>query len=228
MDTKKLSSALAVLAGIAVLAGCGPDPVKSMTSAPSGSAPAQAPFVPKADAGIRREPADPAALIAEANKMPVVVRDDPFALRGEEIAFDRSQLAASFVEGAGWYTYIADERVERQETFQVEEQPARRLAGILVGETITALIDMGDGQPLQTIRPGQEIRSGNTTWIVQSIDEEKAILRRKEGNIRPKYVVVRLEDSATMSNPTPTGGGSTNPRGGGGGNGGGGRANDRD
>jgi hypothetical protein len=102
------------------------------------------------------------------------------------------------------------------------------LAGILIGETITALIDMGDNSGLQTIRPGQEIRSGNTTWVVQSIDEEKAILRRKEGNIRPKYVVVRLEDSASAANPAPTGGGSANPRGGGGGGGAGGRANDRD
>lgn len=224
----KLSTPILALAGLVVLSGCGPDPVKSMTSAPSGSAPAQAPFVPKAEAGIRREPADPAALIAEASKMPVVVRDDPFALRGEEIRWDRAQLAASLTEEGGWYANIAEEREEKQETFQVESQPPRRLAGILIGETITALIDMGDGQPLQTIRPGQEIRSGNTTWIVQSIDEEKAVLRRKEGNIRPKYVVVRLEDSASINNPSPTGGGSTNPRGGGGGSGAGGRANDRD
>jgi hypothetical protein len=228
MDTKKFLSAFATLAGIAVLSGCGPDPVVSMTSAPKGTAPAQAPFVPKAEAGIRREPSDPAALIAEANKMPVVVRDDPFALRGDEIRFDREQLAASFVDDGGWYANIAEERVERQETFQVEPQPTRRLAGILIGETITALIDMGDNSGLQTIRPGQEIRSGNTTWVVQSIDEEKAILRRKEGNIRPKYVVVRLEDSASAANPAPTGGGSANPRGGGGGGGAGGRANDRD
>lgn len=226
--TKKLSISIFALAGIAVLSGCGPDPVKSMTSAPSGNAPAQAPFVPKAEAGIRREPADPAALITEANKMPVLVRDDPFALRGEEIRYDKAQLAASLVEEGGWYSNIAEVREEKQETFQVEAQPPRRLAGVLIGETITALIDMGDGQPLQTIRPGQEIRSGNTTWVVQSIDEEKAILRRKEGNVRPKYVVVRLEDSATMGSGAPTGGGSANPRGGGGGSGAGGRANDRD
>ena len=131
----------------------------------------------------------------------------------------------------GWYPNIAEEPVEATTTLELEPQPPRRLAGILVGESITALIDMGDGTGLQPIRPGQEIKSGSTTWIVQSIDEEKAILRRVGDDKRPKYVVVRLEDSATMTT-TPTGGGTGgaggNRRGGGAGDGGGGRGAEAD
>jgi hypothetical protein len=194
-------------AGLAVvLIGCGPDPVASARSAPAGSAPTLEPFVPKAEAGIRREPADPTALIEDAKGREYGVRGNPFALHADEVAFDRSQRVASLVEGQNWYNFIAVEPTEtRQETFEVEAQPARRLAGILIGETITALIDMGDGKPLQTIRPGQKLEG--TEWVVQSIDEEKAILRREGSNKRPKFVVVRLEDSATMSQGGTPGGG---------------------
>lgn len=219
------------LAGAAVLTGCGPDPVKSLTEAPPGTAAAQQPFVPKADAGVRREPGDSKTLVVQASKQTFNVRSDPFAMSGRDVAYDRSQFAAAMTASMGWYPNIADERVEVQETFEYEPQPPRRLAGILVGETISALIDMGDGTGLQTIRPGQEIKSGDTTWIVQSIDEEKAILRRATGNKRPKYVVVRLEDSGTMSAPAGgSQGGNTGGAQGGGnratGGGGGGGARD--
>lgn len=233
METKRMRwiQSLACLAGLAVLAGCGPDPVKSISEAPSGKAAAQEPFVPKAEAGVRREPGDPAALIKEASAQQFVVRADPFSLRPNEISYDRSQFAASMNASMGWYPNIAEEPVEATPTLDLEPQPPRRLAGILVGESITALIDMGDGSGLQPIRPGQEIKSGSTTWVVQSIDEEKAILRRVGDDKRPKYVVVRLEDSATMTT-TPTGGGTGggggNRRGGGAGDGGGGRGAEAD
>jgi len=42
------------------------------------------------------------------------------------------------------------------------------------------------------IRPGMSIPG--TQWVVQSIDEEKAIMRRNtKENVQPKLVVVRLE-----------------------------------
>jgi bifunctional DNA-binding transcriptional regulator/antitoxin component of YhaV-PrlF toxin-antitoxin module len=70
----------------------------------------------------------------------------------------------------------------------IEPQPFRRLAGIMVGDSVLAIIDMGDGN-LQIVRPGQQIPG--TEWTVASIDEEKAVLRRS-GNKKPKEVVVPL------------------------------------
>jgi hypothetical protein len=87
-----------------------------------------------------------------------------------------------------------------------EPQPYRRLAGVIVGDSVLALIDMGDGQ-LKLIRPGQDIDG----WHVESIDSDKAILTRG-GNRLPHQVVVRLES------PLP---GSIGGRGGAGGGAGG-------
>ncbi len=217
MRTLSLKLTFGIFAASVVLAGCGPDPVASMGSAQAGTAPTLTPFKPVAQAGIKVDPADPTVLIEAGKAQAVAVRGNPFSLRSEETAFDRSQAVASLVEGQGWYPFVAIERAEPgQETFVMEPQPPRRLAGVLIGETITALIDMGDGRGLQTIRPGQTIEG--TNWVVQSIDEEKAILRREGSNTRPKYVVVRLEDAATMGSGSggaapATGGGNT--RGGG-------------
>ncbi len=215
---KLVKRTVVALAFGVVLTGCGPDPVASLTSAPSGSAATLTPFVPQADAGIRREPGEPTELITKAKAQAFSVRANPFALRGDEIAFDRSQAVASLTEGQGWYAFIAEEKKEATtETIEFEPQPSRRLAGILIGETVAALIDMGDGKGLQTIRPGQLIGGAeNKDWIVQSVDEEKAVLRRNGSNKRPQFVVVRLEDSSTMgSGGAPAGSTGTTPGGGG-------------
>jgi hypothetical protein len=79
-----------------------------------------------------------------------------------------------------------------------EPQPYRRLAGVVVGDSVLALIDMGDGT-LRVIRPGETIEG--TEWRVASIDSDKAILRRS-GNRTPRQVIVRLE-----SPPAGIGGG---------------------
>lgn len=187
---------------MAAIVGCGPDPTQPIASTPA-PAPQDAAFVPEAEAGIRLAPGDPAELLADAGKYSFTVRQDPFALRATEVAFDRSQFAARLLDTGGFYPQIAEEPEPPVETFEVEPQPTRRLAGIILGESITALIDMGNGQ-LILIRPGQRIEG--TEWVVQSIDEEKAILRREGSTKRPKYVVVRLQpdDGSTVTN---TGGG---------------------
>lgn len=211
MNRKSSFTWLAAIALGAVVTGCGPDPVASASDLPSGTAPAQAPFTPNADAGIKVEPGDPVELLKVAQLSSVPARPNPFSLRSKEVAFDRSQFAAGALANlGGWYQTIAEEPVPVEQVAPEEPQPPRRLAGILIGETITALIDMGDGGPLQVIHPGQELKVGATTWIVQSIDEEKAVLRRANGNARPKYVVVRLEDSSSMGGG---GGGGGNPGG---------------
>lgn len=116
-------------------------------------------------------------------------RNDPFALLAEEAAFERTQSSERILSQSGGFRFDYEEPV-RNDVVEVQEpQPYRRLAGVIVGESVLALIDMGDGR-LEIIRPGQRIP--NSEWTVVSIDEEKAVLRRP-GNRLPRQIIVRLE-----------------------------------
>jgi hypothetical protein len=129
-------------------------------------------------------------------------RNDPFALLREERAFDVSQSSERLLGEGGGFTFDYEPPVPRDDDAVIQEpQPYRRLAGVIVGESVLALIDMGDGR-LEIIRPGQRIP--NSEWTVVSIDEEKAVLRRG-GNRLPRQIVVRLE--SPPFNPNQGGGG---------------------
>ena len=157
-------------------------------------------------------------------------RPDPFALTVPEQKFDKSQFANRLFDTQRFgqeYDSIPEE-VKPQIT--PEPQPYRRLAGIIVGDSILAIVEMGNGQPAQVVRPGQQIPGSE--WRVISIDSEKAVLRR-EGNRAPHEVVVHLEGKPvsadappvvnTNPNPIPGGAPATPGGAGGGAKGGGGR-----
>jgi len=133
-------------------------------------------------------------------------RPDPFALQSKERSFEVGQTAERLFSADGWRTDF----VPRDETPvipEIEPQPLRRLAGVIVGDSVLALIDMGDGQ-LQLIRPGQEIQG----WRVVSIDGDKAVLRRS-GNKLPREIVVLLQEPLNGGGGVGTG---NNPNGPGG------------
>lgn len=189
-------------AGI-VLAGCSnPVPV---TVPPPATPNQNAHFTPQADAGVKRDPiADSSSVMVASN---VSVRPDPFALTSAERAFDRRMLGENLGQ-TGWENmYKAPE--EKLEPISVEPQPYRRLAGVLIGDTITALIDMGDGSGLQEIHPGSKIGQ----WQVVSIDAEHAVLRRIGSNQKPTEVVVNLETAPAGAGDN-SGGTGGNPSGG--------------
>jgi hypothetical protein len=151
---------------------------------------------PGADAGVevtREVGLDPQlkTLAARAN---FGSRIDPFALLAVEAKYDRTQAAERFVQQAGGFM-LEWTPPEPPPPEVIEPQPYRRLAGVMVGESVVALIDMGDGR-LLIVRPGQQI--GNTEWTVVSIDMEKAIIRRS-GNKKPKEVVVPLQKPLSSS-----------------------------
>jgi hypothetical protein len=129
-------------------------------------------------------------------------RPDPFALQPKERAFETGQTGERLYSTYGWRSDDFTPQVEVVVIPTVEPQPYRRLAGVIVGDSVLALIDMGDGQ-LQLIRPGQQIGG----WTVASIDADKAILTR-QGNVLPHSVTVRLEE------PNGGGGGGNRPGGG--------------
>ena len=139
-------------------------------------------------------------------------RPDPFALEPKEINYERDQTTQRlFSSGLSPWSYEFDAEEAPPVLPEPEPQPYRRLAGIIVGDSVLALIDMGDGK-LQLIRPGQDIDG----WHVESISAEgpsgtaEAILTRS-GNRLPHRITVRLEEP-------PLGGGSPGGGGGGGNN----------
>ena len=135
--------------------------------------------------------------------IPLHARPDPFDLLPNEKLYEGQQMAAYFATTYGGWPLFYPGPLPPPPTPQVEPQPHRRLAGILIGDSVTALIDMGDGT-LREIHPGEEI--AGTEWTVASIDEEKAVLRRTVPGKLPAEVIVRLE-----SGPSEGGGGAPAP-----------------
>ncbi|MBN9500394.1 MAG: hypothetical protein BGO01_03440 [Armatimonadetes bacterium 55-13] len=198
-----------------ILTGCGSDsegPLEAVTiTLPNEK------FDANVDAGDQVQPGD-LTLVAELKNrnsgnhgQSFASRTDPFALMAEEKAFEVSQSSERLLADSG-FSFDYEEPEQKDDTPVLEPQVYRRLAGVIVGESVLALIDMGDGRPLEIIRPGQRIP--NSEWTVVSIDDEKAILRRN-GNKLPRQIVVRLE--SPPFNPNQGGGAPGGPNGGPGG-----------
>lgn len=134
-------------------------------------------------------------------------RPDPFALHPREKAFEIDQTSERVFDSVGGWTVNFVPEEEKIVVPVMEPQPYRRLAGVIVADSILALIDMGNGQ-LQLIRPGQEIDG----WRVVSIDGDKAILRRG-GDKLPHEITVRLETPPPGATGSGVPGGPGNPGG---------------
>lgn len=152
-----------------------------------------------------------------ASAMSFRARQDAFALMGAENAYEREQLTARLFGEVGNFQLLYQAPPPPPDEKQTyEPQPYRRVAGIILGDAVLALIEMEDGQ-VYDVRPGQQIP--NSEWRVVSIDADKVILRRS-GNKRPREISVRLESRPSgmpgYNNPGGTTGGTT-----GGGTGGG-------
>jgi hypothetical protein len=196
---------LAVAMVGAALVGCAPpeEPTSSTPSTPPKIE--DIPLTSKAGVPVT-SPTEPVAAKTITVGKSFVTRADPFALRPNERQFERNQETLRVFGDMGWTVQYTPPPEEQKKPEDIPEpQPYRRLAGVVVGDSILALIDMGDGT-LEVIRPGQAIP--NSQWRVISIDSEKAILRRS-GNQTPRQIIVRLE-----SPPGGVGGG-VQPGGGG-------------
>ncbi len=171
------------------LLGCGGGESVDAT----GSAPApvvkKLDFKPSASAGIpvAIDPKVDVRKLMAMNAQPG--RRDPFALLPAEIEFEKAQRSAYFVDTTGGFSFRYTPPPEVDDRPIMEPQPFRRLAGIIIGDAVSALIDMGDGQGFQIARPGSKLGE----WTVVSIDEEKAVLTRP-GNKLPKSIEVYLAE----------------------------------
>lgn len=196
---------LGMLAIGTVMAGCQPPEEPVATSSPVPSKPVEIKFTSLAGVP-EAAPTTAADVKALTALKSFTKRPDPFALKSNERQFDRDQEALRVFGETGFTVQYQEpeEEAPKQEDIP-EPQPYRRLAGVVVGDSILALIDMGNGQ-LEVIRPGQQIP--NSEWRVISIDSEKAVLRRN-GNRTPRQIIVRLE-----SPPPGMGGGGMGQPGG--------------
>jgi hypothetical protein len=214
MDIKMFSNKktrFIAMAGIGIFAsGCSEDPTippAPVTGTTSAAAPA---FQYKGRTGVPVAVGDPKLIASRIAERSFSSRPDPFALLPVERSFDQSQAAERLTQDLGYSTMYEPPQEVAAPDEVIEPQPYRRLAGILVGDTVSAILIMEDGSA-HIIRPG--MRLPNSPWRVVSIDEEKAVLRRA-GNVKPTQIIVRLE---TPPGGVPSqGGGGGRPGGGGG------------
>lgn len=156
--------------------------------------------------GIQAAAGDPMMVptMVAANASRFKPRTNPFALQPIEQAYEVKQTNLRvFSETGAFFPAVYEVQEEPIQIEVNEPQPYRRLAGVIVGESVMAIIDMGAGRGTELIRPGQQIP--NSPWRVISIDEEKAVLRRS-GNRRPREIVVRLENPPFGGAGGPAGG----------------------
>ncbi len=129
---------------------------------------------------------------------------DPFALLPSERRYEMSQTAERLLAENGGFSNLFTEALPTPDDISyVEPLPQWRLAGVVIGDGVAALLDMGNGQVVD-IRPGARVPG--TDWTVASINAERAILRRSGPRLPHEFVV-------TLKGPI---GGSTGGFGGGG------------
>lgn len=179
----------------------------------AGGSSAMPDFDPKVTAGVpviqSTDPKEMETLVAAVAPR-LGSRVDPFALFPEEKAFDRQQFAERlFAESGSFPSYfeVAPEYIQQAPPV-LEPQPYRRLSGVVIADSVLALLELNDGNPAVLIRPGMQVPG--TPWRVISIDENKAVLRRS-GNTLPREITVKLE--ANPAQIAPQGGGFGGPGG---------------
>lgn len=190
MNDRKALYAVAI---VVATVGCQKAPV--VDEAPTVAPIAKVTYTPSAEAGLPvaqgQDKGHLAKLFVSAAAKYGSARTDPFALTKEETAFETSQNAYRLFNQVGGFSMNYGQIDDPVETPAVlEPQPYRRLSGVVVGESVLAIIDMGEGSEAQIIHPGQQIPG--TPWSVVSIDEDKAVLHR-DGPVLPHDVTVRLE-----------------------------------
>jgi len=134
-------------------------------------------------------------------------RHDPFALQPSEKMFEGSQRRDKLVGELSGFPVLFQEPEEKPDESEIIDPPPSnfRLSGVMQANGIVGLMTDGQGHSY-TIRPGFQVP--NTEWVVVSLDQDHAVLRRKS-NKRPREWYVRLQGAGEGEN-LPTTGGNNN------------------
>ena len=195
MKRFEMRHTLFALAAVAVgLAGC-QSGVSEPETTPTGSNKFQDTLAKSraADAGVEMGANPTEGLpdsVTKAKSMAFTSRNDPFALLLEESRFNNSQAAERLNSEFGGFGQEYDDTPEEDVALQprLQPKPAWRLSGIIISEGgVIGLLDMGND--VIQIRPGMNIP--NSPYTVVSIDSQRAVLRRNDGQI-PRDVEIDL------------------------------------
>jgi hypothetical protein len=140
-----------------------------------------------------------------AARPPFTPRRDPFAPLPEEV----EAMQADAFDPARYFVLASPPKppkVELPEPF--EPQPRRRVAGIIIGTTVSAILEQ-EGELPRIVYPGDMVGE----FRVAAITETGLILRRSKGN--PREVRVPYEPPGNVGGGTGGGAGFGGPRGGG-------------
>lgn len=198
------------MAASLMLVGCQTQPTE-VSSPPTGVSQ----YKPKsqalsAEAGIPlSDPLSKVTVQQIAKTMQVPARRDPFLLTASEVRFDRAQRTERLLNEAGGYVSLFTPTMDIEfQPKQLEQKPLWRLSGVVVSESgIVALLDMGNGQS-RVIRPGTVLEG--TPFVVQSLDRDRAILRRLDGK-EPRLVAIELSGPLAPTQQSGPAGGPTQP-----------------
>ena len=151
-------------------------------------------------------PTTAAAAQPSATRPQFTPRRDPFAPLPEEVA----AMQADAFDPARYFVLASPPkppRVELPEPF--EPQPRRRVAGIIIGTTVSAILEQ-EGELPRIVYPGDMVGE----FRVAAITETGLVLRRSKGN--PREVRVPYEPPGNVGSGGGGGGaGFGGPRGGG-------------
>jgi len=150
-------------------------------------------------------PTTAAAAQPSATRPQFTPRRDPFAPLPEEVA----AMQADAFDPARYFVLASPPkppRVELPEPF--EPQPRRRVAGIIIGTTVSAILEQ-EGELPRIVYPGDMVGE----FRVAAITETGLVLRRSKGN--PREVRVPYEPPGNVGSGGGGGGaGFGGPRGG--------------
>ncbi|MDW8106740.1 MAG: hypothetical protein RMK45_04575 [Armatimonadota bacterium] len=135
---------------------------------------------------------------AQTARPPFTPRRDPFAPLPEEVA----AMQAEAFDPSRYFVLASPPkppRVELPEPY--EPQPRRRVAGIIIGTTVSAILEQ-EGELPRIVYPGDMVGE----FRVVAITADGIVLRRPKGN--PREVRVPLEPPSATTGGAATGAGT--------------------
>lgn len=177
-----------------------PSPAPAPAPTPSPSAPA--PMGGQGTAAVAppsQQQTSGSTQVAQNPKPVELYRPDPFAplaATGKKAVAPKPRVDLPPIT-------IYHERVKTAEELfpQVKPLPQMRVAGVLLGDRISALLQTSSG--FELVRPGQTLRDGS---VVLRIERDKVVLKTAEAT--PRTFEVRLASAQAEGVTSPTGGSS--------------------